>query len=76
MNGLKHFTSGVVSKIDGDTVKSASHMQLVMIGSKGVKILFTGRYEDTLRRVDGEWLFAHRKLHQDMPMTEAAPVAA
>lgn len=76
LNGLKHFTTGIVSKIDGDTAKSASHLQLVMTGSKGAKILFTGRYEDTLRRVDGQWLFVHRKLHQDMPVTEPAPVAA
>ena len=76
LNGLKHFTTGIVSRIDGDNAKSASHLQLVMTGSKGVKILFTGRYEDSLRRVDGDWLFVQRKLHQDMPVTEAAPVAA
>lgn len=34
---------------------------------KGVKIIFTGRYEDDLRRASGNWQFARRKLHQDMP---------
>ena len=34
---------------------------------KGVQIRFTGRYEDELRRVNGAWEFARRKLHQDMP---------
>ena len=39
---------------------------------KGVKIIFTGRYEDDLKRVNGQWQFARRKLHQDKPPTAAA----
>jgi acetoacetyl-CoA reductase len=63
----KGVTVNVVSRIDGDQATSSSHLQLVITGAKGAHILFTGRYEDTLRRVNGEWLFAQRKLHQDMP---------
>ncbi len=75
MPGLKHFTVSIVSVIDGDRASSSSHLQLVSTGSKGARILFTGLYEDQLRRVDGEWLFVRRKLHQDFPPA-AAPVAA
>lgn len=67
LNGLRHFTVNIVSRIDGDRATSRSHLQLVITGAKGAHILFTGCYEDELRRVNGEWLFARRRLHQDMP---------
>ena len=74
LNGLKHFTVNILSRIDGDHATSSSHLQLVTTGSKGARILFTGRYEDELRREGSEWRFTRRKLHQDMPLpTEAAP---
>ena len=75
LHGLKHFTVNIVSHISGDTATSSSHLQLVSTGTKGAHILFTGRYEDTLRRVDGQWLFARRKLHQDMPLGAPAATA-
>ena len=75
LNGLKHFTVNILSVIDGDRATSSSHLQLVTTGSKGAHILFTGRYEDELRRVGGEWLFVRRKLHQDMPREEAPGTA-
>ena len=76
LNGLKHFTVNILSRVEGDTATSSSHLQLVTTGAKGAHILFTGRYEDELRRVDGQWLFSRRKLHQDMPLPVAAPAAA
>ena len=72
LNGLRHFTVNIVSRIDGDRAMSSSHLQLVITGAKGAHILFTGLYEDELRRVGGEWLFARRKLHQDMPAAAKA----
>ena len=65
MNGLKHFTVNVLSTITGDRATSSSYLQLVKTTDKGVKIIFTGRYEDELRRVNGHWQFSRRKLHQD-----------
>ncbi len=67
INGLKHYTVNILSKIDGDNATTSSYLQLVNTAEKGVKIIFTGRYEDDLKRVDGQWQFARRKLHQDMP---------
>ena len=76
-NGLKHFTVNILSDIDGNHATSCANLQLVMTGPKGVQILFTGRYHDTLRRVDGQWLFARRRLDQDMPPAPApAPADA
>ena len=68
LNGLKHFTVNIVSTVQGDRATSSSHLQLVSTGTKGSHTLFTGRYEDELRRVGGQWLFSRRKLHQDMPL--------
>ena len=76
LNGLKHFTVNILSRIDGDAATSSSHLQLVTTGAKGAHILFTGRYEDTLRRVQGQWLFSRRKLHQDMPLPATQPALA
>ena len=67
LNGLKHYTVNVLSTVAGDRAASSSYLQLLATGPKGVNILFTGRYEDTLRRSGGQWRFARRKLHQDMP---------
>ena len=67
INGLKHYTVNILSTVDGDKATSSSYLQLVSTTDKGVKIIFTGRYEDDLKRVNGQWQFARRKLHQDMP---------
>lgn len=72
INGLKHYTVNILSKVDGDGAKSSSYLQLVTTTEKGVKIIFTGRYEDDLKRVNGQWQFARRKLHQDKPLPAAA----
>ena len=67
INGLKHYTVNILSRVAGDTAQSSSYLQLVSTTDKGVKIIFTGRYEDDLKRANGQWQFARRKLHQDMP---------
>jgi ketosteroid isomerase-like protein len=72
LHALKHYTVNILSVIDGDRATSSSYLQLVNTGSKGVVIRFTGRYQDELRREQGRWRFARRKLHQDLPPPEAA----
>jgi ketosteroid isomerase-like protein len=67
INGLKHYTVNILSIVTGDKATSSSYLQLVSATDKSVKIIFTGRYEDDLKRVNGQWQFARRKLHQDMP---------
>jgi ketosteroid isomerase-like protein len=67
INGLKHYTVNILYTVTGDKATSSSYLQLVSATDKSVKIIFTGRYEDDLKRVNGQWQFARRKLHQDMP---------
>lgn len=72
LHGLKHFTVNIVSHVSGDLATSSSHLQAVCTESRGARIVLTGRYEDELRRVDGAWLFARRKLYKDMPLKAVA----
>lgn len=46
---------------DSDVCAIAQHHQ------QGRKTIFTGRYEDELKGVNGQWQFARHKLHQDLP---------
>ena len=66
LHALKHFTINILSRIDGERATSSSYVQLTTLSDKGVRFVLTGRYEDDLRRIDGQWRFARRKLHQDM----------
>ena len=72
IHALKHYTVNILSEIDGDKATSSSYLQLVNTETGGVRIRFTGRYEDDLKRVGGRWQFARRKLHQDKPPTTGA----
>ena len=65
--GLRHFTVNIISEINGDEATSRSYLQLVRTGTKGVQIIFTGRYEDVLIKQEGKWRFRGRKFIQDLP---------
>lgn len=39
---------------------ATSDLVFILLGKEGWNIQLVGRYHDTLRRVDGTWLFAHR----------------
>ena len=63
----KHYTVNILSQINGDQATSRAYLQLVRTTAKGVQIVFTGTYEDTLRREGETWRFAGRKMIQDLP---------
>ena len=67
LHALKHYTVNILSTINGDHATSTSYLQLVNTTASGVRTIFTGQYEDDLKRTGGRWQFARRKLHQDMP---------
>ncbi len=63
--------------VDGDTAEGetyclASHVNHP-VGGKYSKLDWAIRYQDRFRRVDGKWLFAHRRLIVDW--TETSDVA-
>ena len=67
----RHQPSNFVIDGDGDEATMSSYCTVVSAGSRDnpfgepARITFQGRYEDRLRRVDGAWKIAHRKIITD-----------
>ncbi|MDE2746656.1 MAG: nuclear transport factor 2 family protein [Chloroflexota bacterium] len=67
----RHQPSNFVIDGDGDEATMKSYCTVVSGGSRDnpfvepARITFQGRYEDRLRRVDGAWKIAHRKIFTD-----------
>ncbi|MDE2893566.1 MAG: nuclear transport factor 2 family protein [Chloroflexota bacterium] len=67
----RHQPSNFVIDGDGDEATMRSYCTVVTAGSRDnpfgepARITFQGRYEDRLRRVDGVWKIAHRKILTD-----------
>ena len=67
----RHQPSNFVIDGDGDEANMASYCTVVSGGTRDnpfvepARITFQGRYEDRLRRVDGAWKIAHRKIITD-----------
>ena len=63
--GSMHMSANVIVAVDddgkGDTATATSYLLLVA-GKDDPQIRLGGRYEDRLRRVDGHWLIASRRL--------------
>jgi uncharacterized protein (TIGR02246 family) len=65
--GTRHLVTNLSIDGDGDTATSRLYLQMwATAGGAGeTKLVISGRYEDTLRREDGTWRFATRKLVPD-----------
>ena len=67
----RHQPSNFVIDGDGDEATMSSYCTVVSAGSRDnpfgepARITFQGRYVDRLRRVDGAWKLAHRKIITD-----------
>ncbi len=64
---VRHYVSNLVLEIDGDRARSTSYWwEFNNDARAGRPYLGTyGHYEDELVRVDGEWLFAKRKIFNE-----------
>ena len=60
----RHMPSTFVIEGEGDEASMSSYVTVVRCDDPA-KIVFQGRYEDTLRRVDGAWKIAHRTILTD-----------
>jgi len=70
MPGVRHMSSNWVIEGDGDAATMRCYMQIKVhdpaSGERAPpqpKLVATGIYDDTLRRVDGAWKFASRKIN-------------
>ncbi len=61
----QHWVTNVVAEGDGDEATVFSHLQMVKPLPDGGSILLVGHYDDIVRKVDGQWLFAQRIVVSD-----------
>lgn len=63
--GVRHMMVNVSFDIDGDTATGTCGLIYFKVHDGKSEYLLTGGYRDTLRKVDGEWRFTHRKVYID-----------
>lgn len=70
---VMHPISNLSYAIDGDTAKGGAYWQDIGLVNGAPGVLIAGRYEDTLRKVDGVWRIATRSIVIEFAPTQAAP---
>jgi len=63
--GGMHVSANAVISLEGDRATVSSYV-LLLGGAEDPTVRLGGRYEDILRKVDGEWLFASRQFSIQM----------
>lgn len=64
MAGARHWTNNHVVDGDGDEATHSCYLNLIQTKDGGSSVI-TGRYDDRLRKVDGQWRFAERNVTPD-----------
>lgn len=64
MAGARHWTNNHVVDGDGDEATHSCYLNLIQTKDGGSSIV-TGRYDDKLRKVDGQWRFTERNVTPD-----------
>jgi ketosteroid isomerase-like protein len=74
---INHVISNLSYRVDGDTATGGSYWQDIGLVNGAPGVIVAGHYDDTVRKVDGEWKFASRSIVIDFmgaaPQTPAAP---
>jgi uncharacterized protein (TIGR02246 family) len=63
--GLRHVVTNVSVDGSGDDATGRAYLYVYQATDDGHKVWSTGRYRDTLRRVDGRWCFVSREVISD-----------
>lgn len=72
----RHIISNIVVKIDGDRARGLAYWTHMTSGKDGYGTVdFFGHYEDELVKVDGQWLFARRRIYNEAIPEWAAQAA-
>ena len=62
--GGRHIISNIVVDVDGDRARSLAYWTHMTSGADGYGTVdFWGHYEDDLVKVDGQWLYARRRIY-------------
>lgn len=70
----RHWTNSMV--IDGDGDEASVECYLVAFGMSDGSLRLAGRYFDRLRKIDGEWKFAHRRWEREFPLQSQSDVTS
>ena len=63
----RHVTSNPVIEVDGDAARVRSVFTVFQqAGDSPLQAIITGRYHDTLSRIDGRWRFTERRFFVDL----------
>ena len=63
----RHLTTNPIVEIDGDTARVRSvYTVLQQVEGSSMQTIITGRYHDTLTRIDGRWRFTERGFLVDL----------
>lgn len=60
----RHWNNNILIEGDGDDATAKVYLMRVALTSPP-HVMASGVYHDTLKRIDGEWKFTHRKVHPD-----------
>ncbi|MGD0101822.1 MAG: nuclear transport factor 2 family protein [Acidobacteriota bacterium] len=67
---VPHIISNPYYKIEGNTATGGAYWTEVKLVNGQTQVIGTGHYEDVLRKVNGQWKFAKRKIMRDVPPDE------
>jgi len=67
---IPHLISDPYYKIEGNTATGGAYWTEVRVVNGQTQVIGTGHYEDVLRKVNGQWKFAKRKIVRDVPPDE------
>jgi uncharacterized protein (TIGR02246 family) len=62
---LRHVISNLVVELDGERATATCYLLNIITRNGKSELLAPGRYECQLRKVDGAWLFEHRRVILD-----------
>lgn len=63
--GIRHQVGNVVLEGDNTDATGRAYLYVYVAGAGGPSVMTTGRYADTLRKVDGQWRFTERRFSAD-----------
>ncbi len=62
---VRHMMTNVTFRVEGDRAMGGCYLTYYHVTSRKVTLEALGRYQDELRKVNGEWLFQYRRVHID-----------
>ncbi len=60
----RHWNNNALIEGDGDDATASVYLMRIALTAPP-EVLASGVYRDTLKRIDGQWKFTHRKVHPD-----------